>query len=556
MLLIVGATFANHFGNSFHFDDAHSIETNPHITTLAQPLRFFTDASTFSALPLNQSYRPLLTLSLAWDFAWGGGLRPLAFHVTSFACFLLQLVLMFLLFERLLGRERSTAALAATALYGLHPLAAETVNYIIQRGEILSTLGVVGALLLYVRSPRPFGWHLVAMLAGCMAKPPAVMLAPLLFAYVWLYADSATPRRTRLAHAIRQSAPAFVLAAIWLFVTLRLTPAQATTGGGPIGHYLATQPWVSLHYFAMFFWPNQLSADTDWTVFTALARPEFFAGLGFLLGFAALCVACARRPGWRVEAFGLTWWWLALLPTACVPLAEVLNDHRMFFPSVGLALTVTSVADRLARVAIRRGGPAVRWLVAAGVFAVLASASFATQQRNRVWNSEATLWRDVTLKSPRNGRGLMNYGLALMAKGDYESARSYFERALVLLPNYAHAETNLGIALGELGHDREAEQHFFRAMTLSDVPVAHLFFARYLRARARDTEARKVLETGLALQADRWDLRLALLALLDDQQDDRALRELLDQTRARFPGRSELDRFERALAQRHRHVLP
>src|SRR4051812_16922771 len=94
----VGGVYANHFDNDFHFDDSHAVQSNPHITTLTNAGKFFVDGSMFSALPLNQSYRPLLTLSLAFDYWWGGGLKPVAFHVTSFTFYLLQIIAMFLLF--------------------------------------------------------------------------------------------------------------------------------------------------------------------------------------------------------------------------------------------------------------------------------------------------------------------------------------------------------------------------------------------------------------------------------------------------------------------------
>jgi len=61
----------------------------------------------------------------------------------------------------------------------------------------------------------------------------------------------------------------------------------------------------------------------------------------------------------------------------------------------------------------------------------------ATFQRNKVWQTEGTLWREVTIKSPQNGRGLMNYGNTLMAKGDYGGALDHFHRALVLAPQYS-----------------------------------------------------------------------------------------------------------------------
>ena len=75
------AAYANSFGNSFHFDDSHVIEDNLYIRSLANVPRFFRDASTFSALPQNSTYRPLVSTTLALDYWLGGGLDPWQFHL-------------------------------------------------------------------------------------------------------------------------------------------------------------------------------------------------------------------------------------------------------------------------------------------------------------------------------------------------------------------------------------------------------------------------------------------------------------------------------------------
>src|ERR1700741_2243687 len=77
------ATYANHFHNSFHFDDAHTIENNASIRELRNIPQFFRDATTFSSLPSNQSYRPLVSTLLAIDYRLGGGLQPFWFHVSA-----------------------------------------------------------------------------------------------------------------------------------------------------------------------------------------------------------------------------------------------------------------------------------------------------------------------------------------------------------------------------------------------------------------------------------------------------------------------------------------
>jgi hypothetical protein len=90
------AAYANHFHNSFHFDDAHTIENNASIRELRNIPLFFRDATTFSSLPSNQSYRPVVSTLLAIDYRLGGGLQPFWFHLSIFARFVaLTLVLAF-----------------------------------------------------------------------------------------------------------------------------------------------------------------------------------------------------------------------------------------------------------------------------------------------------------------------------------------------------------------------------------------------------------------------------------------------------------------------------
>src|SRR5712692_10335725 len=87
LLVALLAAYANHFHNSFHFDDAHTIETNAAIRELRNIPLFFRDATTFSSLPSNQSYRPLVSTLLAIDYSLGRGLRPFWFHLSIFTLF-------------------------------------------------------------------------------------------------------------------------------------------------------------------------------------------------------------------------------------------------------------------------------------------------------------------------------------------------------------------------------------------------------------------------------------------------------------------------------------
>src|SRR5207302_6858755 len=143
LLVTLLAVYANHFHNSFHFDDAHTIVNNAAIRELRNIPLFFRDATTFSALPSNQSYRPLVSTLLAIDYRLGGGVQPFWFHLSIFALFVALVLLLAFVVHRLLDQTTSSVrnswiALVAAGWYGLHPANADTVNYIIASAEVIS----------------------------------------------------------------------------------------------------------------------------------------------------------------------------------------------------------------------------------------------------------------------------------------------------------------------------------------------------------------------------------------------------------------------------------
>src|SRR5438309_10808462 len=106
--LLLLAAYSNHFENSFHFDDAHTVVNNAAIQSLRNIPLFFTDATTFSSLPSNQSYRPLVSTLLAIDFRLGG-IQPFWFHVSIFAFFVaLTLLVAFVIYRLLQGAGLSS----------------------------------------------------------------------------------------------------------------------------------------------------------------------------------------------------------------------------------------------------------------------------------------------------------------------------------------------------------------------------------------------------------------------------------------------------------------
>lgn len=345
------------------------------------------------------------------------------------------------------------------------------------------------------------------------------MYAPLLFVYVALVERDMSMRGLleprRVFAVLSATWPAFVVCALVLAAGLTLA-TSFVPGGASWTAYLLTQPFVIVHYLLAFALPVNLSADTDWTVIANPFDDRVLVGAAAIAAMLAIAARASARRETRPVAFGLLWFFIALLPTSSViPLAEVTNDHRMYFPFVGLTLAATWAGWLVYRRHATAPSPRTRVALAAPFGIVLLALAYGTYQRNEVWASAETLWRDVTRKSPSNGRGLMTYGVIRMGKGDLAEAERYFLRALQLVPRYAYLHVNLGVLRGAQHRDADAERHFRLAQEYAPGdPVSLYYYARWLGSRGRHAEAIALARRAVELSPAHADAR-ALLASLD-----------------------------------------
>lgn len=516
LIIITTITYSNHFENNFHFDDSHTIENNLFIQDIKNIPLFFTDGTTFSTLPSNQSYRPIVSASLAIDYWMGNGYNLFYFHFSTFILFLLQGILLFFFIIKLLNLSYQNewnfyVALIAVSWYMLHPANAETVNYIIARSDIQSTFFVVLGFFLYLYSPfcKKTYLFLLPVCIGVLAKPPAVMFAPIFFFYVLLFEQKMSlsdcfKKETfkQLISVIKKSIPIFVVCLVMYFIVDQLTPETWIPGGTSAFHYIITQPYVIVHYFTTFFLPLDLSADTDWSALDSIWHIQFFIGTAFLFSLIYIAFRFSNHEKLRPITFGIIWFFLALVPTSVIPLSEVLNDHRIYFPYVGLIISVcwtialvmmhyknrffTSFSGKTGMITI--------------ICILLLSYAYGTYQRNIVWKTEDSLWYDVTIKSPKNGRGLMNYGVSKMGQGDYTEAEKYFYKALEIWPRYSFLHVNLGVLKSAIGDNVSAEAFFKNGIAYGpNYPNSYYFYARFLASQLRHKEAIEHLTKAIEL---------------------------------------------------------
>jgi tetratricopeptide (TPR) repeat protein len=538
--------YSNHFHNDFHFDDSNVIEENLYIRSLNNIPTLFTDARTYSRTPEIVVYRPMVMVTYAIDYWLSGELDPWQFHVTQFILLLLLGLGLVCLFLKLMNQVavqpwNQYAALFAALLFGVHTANTTTINYISARSDLFSTLFVVVAFLVYLYFPklRRFHLFLVPMILGALAKVPAVIFAPILFMYILffekglslgdLFSSESWPQ---IKSAIGYTLPTFITGILLFWFCESMNPPTQTYGGGSRLDYLLTQAYVWLHYLKLFFLPIGLTADTDLELLPHWYDTRFFAGLGAIAILVYIAWKSSKRPELRIVAFGIVWFGLALLPASSFfPLAEVENEHRIFFPYIGLTLAlVWWLALTTSHWLKTRPHPMAVPAVFAIALLILGGHAIGTYQRNKAWLSSETLWGDVVEKSPANGRAWMNYGLTKMSQGKYQEARTLFERARTHAPNYPTLEVNLGIVTSRLGDGKGAEQHFLRALSLNPHYVeGSFFYARWLVDQGRSNLAITHLKRAIEWSPGHPHARLLLMRLYAAKGDVSNLKTLAEE---------------------------
>jgi tetratricopeptide (TPR) repeat protein len=513
LFVLVILAYVNHFYNGFHFDDYHTILENVHIRTFSNIPQFFWDPTMFSSDPEHYGLRPLVTTSLAIDYALGGNLNPFFFHLSTFIWHILLAVMLFFMYRRLANnalehRWINYIALFAAGLFAIHTANAETINYIISRSDVLSTFCIVASFLIYIAFPEKRKWYLycIPAIIGVFAKETVLVLIILLFFYIILFeknlsiADMFKIKNFKhVFNVILTLLPILILViAVQIYTLTRVTAIPGISN--PAGYYWLTQSYVWLYYFGSFFLPIHLSADTDLSVILSIADKRILIGLVFVAALVIAIFKTSKKTETKPISFGLIWFAAALLPTSLAPFAEVMNDHRMYFAFVGLTISIVWYVSLwlIKREEQILSKNIYKSSIIVGLLLILCLHGYGVHQRNKVWYNEETLWLDVTIKSPLNGRGFMNYGLTQSKQGFYTNALTYYEKAKKLAPNYSRLYTNMGIAKNGMGKYKEAEQDYLKGIFYgSGLSDSYAYYASFLAERKRYEEARKMGERAL-----------------------------------------------------------
>ena len=476
--------YSNTLHVPFLFDDIPNIADNPLIKTSDTVIHPSKLCSRNSMLPeqkyfcdlLRMRYIGYLTFALNYKMH---NLNEVGYHVVNLLIHILNGILVYFLVMQTLRtpvmkKSEMTHAglipLFSALLFVLHPIQTQSVTYIVQRFTSLATTFYLLSLLMYImwrlsdkKSIRHFIVYLLSIISAILAmktKEIAFTLPVIIVLYEFLFFEG--NKKIRIASLV----PFILTLLIIPAGALALVPQQ----NGLINDinestklmtvmsrwdYLYTQFRVIITYLRLIIFPANQNIDYDYPLYTSFFDGEVLASfLALLILFiCAIYLLYRSKQGnyvLRLISFGILWFFITIsVESSLIPIADVIFEHRVYLPSVGLFVAIVVSIVSLVDGYVRRKSATVFLAALICLISIsLAGASFA---RNRVWRDEITMWSDVVIKSPMKARAHNNLGFAFEKRGLYNKALEHLSRAIDLNLSFDDAYYNRGNVYCKIG---------------------------------------------------------------------------------------------------------
>jgi tetratricopeptide (TPR) repeat protein len=487
------------------YDDPEFVTANPHVQG---GLNWEEAKWAFCNTEQAAYWAPLMWLShmLACQFF---GLNPWGHHLINVLLHATNTALVFLVFRRMTGATWRSLILAA--LFGWHPLRVESVAWVTERKDVLSTLFWMLALWAYaeyveaaqVRHSRSKLWDgaaLAMFVLGLMSKPMLVTLPCVLLLLDYWPLERFKHRRAR--QLVTEKTPFFVLALVASVVTFVVQNHGGAVAGGeklPLGARGGNALISYCRYMEKMFWPTDLAVFYPHPGYWPMGK-VLLAGC-LILGISVLLLVQRRRFPFML--MGWLWYCGTLLPVIGLVQSgdQAMADRFTYVPSLGVLIPAIWGAYELTK---RWRYPMIA-LSAAGL-AVIVVCLAVTRQQLTHWEDTEALFRHALKVTKSNYIAHVSLGIELVRKGQIDEAISQYQEVIRLKPDFALAHNNLGFALLRKGQVDEAISQYQEAILLRpDYLLAHNNLGNAFYLKHRDAEAISQYQEAIRLKPDYVD---------------------------------------------------
>jgi len=461
--------------NFINFDDGLYVEANRHVQAglTADSVKW-----AFSVTKVDERayWHPITWLSHMLDCQIFG-VDPGYHHLSNLFYHIINILLLFLVFTHMTGELWKSAFVAA--LFAIHPLNVDSVAWIAERKNLLSTafwFFTMSAYIYYARSPslRRYLLVLAGMAAGLLAKPMLVTLPCVLllmdfwplnrttFSWQEQKADNRFPKAS-LYQLIAEKMPLLILSAISTalsVVSLEHSDQFVTHDTIPMGLRVENAIVSYIRYILKILWPR------DMTIFypypKAIPVWQTFGALLLLIAAFLIVFMMARKAPFL--AVGWLWFIGTLVPVSGIIQGgrwPAIADRWTYVPAIGLFMIAGWGGAALIEKISRKKLPKI---ILASI--ILVPLIILSNLQVRLWKNSITLFSHAIEITKDNSLAHYNLGVALGKAGDLNRAISHYHAALKIDHKNASAHVNLANALAQKGALDEAITHFDTALSL------------------------------------------------------------------------------------------
>jgi protein O-mannosyl-transferase len=489
------------------YDDRNYIYENPHV------LNGLTHDGIMSAFttPRSGNWLPLTWLSLMLDSELFG-LNSGRMHLVNLFFHIINTLLLFAVLKKMTGSLWPSAFVAAA--FAVHPVHVESVAWVINRKDVLSTFFFTLTLAAYTGYVRGGGLvrYLLTILLfvfGLLAKPILVTLPFVLllldywplerFAAPQIVETTSIPDKRRLLYRIIiEKIPFFALAAISSVITFI---AQKSDGSVPDINTISLQSRVAntflayTRYIGKIFWPKNLAVfyprDIDSFSFWQIAICAML-----LLGISVFVIRFGRNR----KYLPVGWFWFVgtLIPVIGLVQsgAQAYADRYTYIPYIGLFIMIAWGLPKLLS-----KWPHRKIALGLSMAIVLTALGICAHKQVSFWNNSITLFSHAIEVTQNNYVAYNNLGVAFKSIDRVQEAIEAYKQAIKIKPDYVEAYYNLGIAYGKLGIRQNEIDAYKQAIKIKpDCTEAYINLGFAYNALGRYLDAINTYEQVIKLQ--------------------------------------------------------
>ncbi len=468
--------YSNSLSCSFHLDDYDNIVNNTKIHNISdvnawwnfssnRPVSMFTFVLNYYFNELDVTYYHLVNLIIHL--------------INAFLVWSLTLLILSskLIKDSSIFKNKKIIAFFTSLLFISHPLATQSVTYIVQRQTSIATLFYLFSLIMYVKARYSdkktfkmyalfFGSFVGAILAffskeNAYTLPFTILLIEIFFIQEKKFKLNFKDYRLIVTIVSFAIIIALILLKFKLSIFNPIEPSQSMGNAITITseNYLYTQFSVIVKYIQLLFLPINQNVDYDFPISNRFFEIKTILSFGFLISLLALAIYLFKRN--RIISFGIFWFFITLsIESSFIPITDVIFEHRTYLPSFGFFLILSSgifyfLAQKHKKLAI------VILLTIVGINSIL------TYNRNKVWKNDITLWTDTVRKSPNKARPLGNLGVAYGSVEQWDKAIDCYSKSIKISPIYFIIYYNRGLAFGKQNRLNEAIDDYSKSIEIN-----------------------------------------------------------------------------------------